>query len=547
MVTTSDLIPFASGSASIGVNQIGVAGFGNPVPYNHVHMNSGFWHDITGSSGAIRYANGPGIILGGTHSPYQLPALEFSSDGGMSFALRLGSISDGGGIGPHGFIQGGSAIENLLYIINSGTIYIDSEIAKVNIHGHEEIQVLSDDDIVINAASSINIDATDNVNSNVGVNYDVLVGRDTIITAGLIDTGGQIALNAFASSGRLQFRFGPHQGWAAKLTHSSVGGPANDGFWPIPHSGQISQMIAQATPGGTVDLQEAYDNGNEIDPRRDLVGYKGILVRETIPGFNGNYTSNPDITANGLGKYGIAVSGHTLTPNDFNSFGFSSLNSLALVIQSSGSVSALARSFFLGYSAGNPNVVFFNSDANLRFTVGDTTGPGTGGQIDFRPFGGSGRLDYRFGPYQAWNVRSSISTGGLLNDGYWPIAHSGNVNEMIARTPKSKAITIERPAVNNDLTIWYTNERIFITEVESVLRGGFDASGSFAIRHSTDRSQVGTSITTLPMECTNRTTGLITTSFVSQEIPADSWLWIGVSGVSGVATSQLNVTIQYLN
>jgi hypothetical protein len=156
--------------------------------------------------------------------------------------------------------------------------------------------------------------------------------------------------------------------------------------------------------------------------------------------------------------------------------------------------------------------------------------------------------------HDTWYMRNLFdgTTGGPIGNGEWPIAHSGNVSEMIQRAidgvgggTKSKAITIERPAVNNDLTIWFTDEEITISEIESVLRGDFDASGQFAIRHSTDRSLAGTEVTAEAITCTSRSTGEITTSFASATIPANSWIWIGVSGVSGVSTQQLGVTIQY--
>src|SRR6185503_9099027 len=114
---------------------------------------------------------------------------------------------------------------------------------------------------------------------------------------------------------------------------------------------------------------------------------------------------------------------------------------------SSGSVSTLSRSFFLGYAASNASTVFFNTDGTLQFAVGDNTGAGTGGQISVRPFGGSGRLEYRFGPHQAWAERlTHASVGGPANDGFWPIPHSGQILEQIVRREKSKSMTIERPA-----------------------------------------------------------------------------------------------------
>jgi len=64
--------------------------------------------------------------------------------------------------------------------------------------------------------------------------------------------GGQVKINAFAGSGQLQYRMGPHghEAWNWKPSYSLFGGPSNDGFFPIPHSGQIVNMI--------VDILERY-------------------------------------------------------------------------------------------------------------------------------------------------------------------------------------------------------------------------------------------------------------------------------------------------
>ena len=70
---------------------------------------------------------------------------------------------------------------------------------------------------------------------------------------------GQILLYAFGGSGRLEYRSGPHHAWHVRNSYSSTDGPLNDGFWPIPHSGQIAQMIVTVPT-----LQQAYVNGHTI-------------------------------------------------------------------------------------------------------------------------------------------------------------------------------------------------------------------------------------------------------------------------------------------
>jgi hypothetical protein len=589
MFSTGDLNPQASGTASIGVRQTGFDGQKMPpLPYSHVHMNSGVWHDaLLGQSGIIRFAQNDDRSFMDENNFHQVAGrqsgFEISVDGGIVFPLLLGAThtiasgqgggesfmanfgggesfgDEGGGFEafhidepgePHqvAVIRGLDGMRHDMYIYASGinTIVGSKQLRLLGFGGGDSTD---ENDVDIHSAHDFRASSITDTTLRTSVGH-------IFLTPGLASQEGDVIAFVADSNSWLHFRqygvggfFGgvsSHQAWHVKNGPGiDTSGPVGNGEWPIAHSGQVAAMIAAA--GGTsTDLQLAYDNGNEIDHRKDLIGYKGVVIRETIPGLGASFTSSADVTANKPGKYGIAVSGFTLTPNTPNSYALACLNSNALTIASSGSVSVLSRSMFMGYVTSDPSTLLVASDGDYRLLIGDQTGRGTGGQILLDPFAGSGRMQYRFGPHQAWAEKMThASTGGPANDGFWPIPHSGMILEMIARTPKSKAITIERPAVNQDLTIWYTNEAIVVTEVESVLRGGFDASGQFSIRYGSDRTQVGTELTTLPITCTNRTTGQITTSFAAPNIPADNWVWIGVSGVSGVSTSQLNVTLQF--
>jgi hypothetical protein len=347
MFSTGDINPQASGSASIGVNQVdGIGGFNTNIkPYAHIHINSGVWHDPTNGepSGVLRFGVRNEQSTSGP--PSNPPGFELSFDGGASFPLRI--------CGSRKSLYSGSTIQQMtpgaFTLHSSGLFRIDSELSQFlsTIDGGISISTaapsLSDGDILLDAFNGIQLQVKD--------------GDIDLTSFGFKNRGGQITLSSFASSGRLDFQFGPHQGWYSKLTHASTGGPKNNGSWPLPHSGQML--------------------------------------------------------------------------------------------------------------------------------------------------------------------------------------------EQIVRREKGKSITIERPAVNNDLTWFYTNQAITISEVESVLRGSFDASGLFAIRYSSNRSLAGTELTTIAITCTNRTTGQITSSFAAPNIPADNWVWIAVSGVSGVATSQLHVTVHF--
>jgi hypothetical protein len=152
-------------------------------------------------------------------------------------------------------------------------------------------------------------------------NADVL-----LLTSGqegqiILDSLGQVRLDAFDASGILEYRFGPHQAWYWKPSYGGTGGPFGDGYFPIPHSGQIAAMILDDTH----TQQAAYDGGNEI--LMDLIEgsvdftpfftngvlYKypdddGDLIMDAIHPENVNQFS--PLTHEPL-NFGIAVSGHT--------------------------------------------------------------------------------------------------------------------------------------------------------------------------------------------------------------------------------------------
>lgn len=89
MVKVSDLIPQASGTASLGVNQSNLTGFDitTIAPFSHVHMNSGVWHDISGQSGILRYSRAAS-------------AMQVSVDGGLTFnnLITAGGVTTSVGV-----------------------------------------------------------------------------------------------------------------------------------------------------------------------------------------------------------------------------------------------------------------------------------------------------------------------------------------------------------------------------------------------------------------------------------------------------------------
>lgn len=283
MTVVSDLIPIASGRAHLGVNggpNPGAFDFSTIRPFGHIIMLSGVFLDpLFPHSGIIRFSKENGSF-------FPRGRFEFSKDGGKTF----------------GFYAGGQDIE--LECTNDASL---SATGNTFITGSSSVSV---------AGTFITIDSS-SFNSATG---DVTIGA-----------AANIKLQPFKASGQLEYRFGPNQAWHWKPTYSTQ-------FHPIPHSGQILQMILENGGLATVSLQTAYNVGDRIVPIVSKVTNgifnRGILVAKTTPG------TNPDILSNfnTPQDYGIAVSGYLnpSAPQIAYAYSIAKLSESRLYIRGSG-------------------------------------------------------------------------------------------------------------------------------------------------------------------------------------------------------------------
>lgn len=109
---------------------------------------------------------------------------------------------------------------------------------------------------------------------------------------------------------------------------------------------------------------------------------------------------------------------------------------------------------------------------------------------------------------------------------------------------KSKAVTIESPTATEDITLFFTDDAITVTQLNAVLRGSSTPSVTWTIRHSTDRNATGNEVVTSGTTTTSTTTGSVVTSFNDATIPADSWVWLETSASSG-SVDELNVVVEF--
>lgn len=117
---------------------------------------------------------------------------------------------------------------------------------------------------------------------------------------------------------------------------------------------------------------------------------------------------------------------------------------------------------------------------------------------------------------------------------------SGDTNKL----RYSKTIVIEDPTNAEDLSFFFANRAITITEMRAVLIGSATPSVTWTIRHGTDRSAAGAEVVTSGTTTTSTTTGSDVTSFNDATIVADSFVWLETTAKSGTV-DELQVTVYY--
>ena len=110
---------------------------------------------------------------------------------------------------------------------------------------------------------------------------------------------------------------------------------------------------------------------------------------------------------------------------------------------------------------------------------------------------------------------------------------------------RTASITVETPTATEDITIFFTNKAITISEMRAVLIGSSTPSVTWTIRHhATDRSNAGNEVVTSGTTTTSTTSGSDVTSFNDATIPSDSFVWLETTAQSGTVT-ELNVTLVF--
>lgn len=104
----------------------------------------------------------------------------------------------------------------------------------------------------------------------------------------------------------------------------------------------------------------------------------------------------------------------------------------------------------------------------------------------------------------------------------------------------SKSISVLSPQDGDDIVLFYTRYAITVQEVATVLRGSGGPSVLFSIRHSTDRSAVGTTV--VNAGTASSTTIGNTPTLNDTTIPAYSWVWMEIGTLTG-AVDEFHLTL----
>lgn len=93
--------------------------------------------------------------------------------------------------------------------------------------------------------------------------------------------------------------------------------------------------------------------------------------------------------------------------------------------------------------------------------------------------------------------------------------------------------TVASPSGSEEHTLFYTTVAITLTKVRAVLRGSSSPSITYRVRHDPDRSASGNAATSSGTTVTSTTTGADATLDGDPTIPADSWVWLEITGSAG--------------
>jgi hypothetical protein len=134
-----------------------------------------------------------------------------------------------------------------------------------------------------------------------------------------------------------------------------------------------------------------------------------------------------------------------------------------------------------------------------------------------------------------------VEANGSNEEGY-TLAWNDSLNRWESKAPANgapRSITIAGPLVGDSFTLFRTSRETTITSAVALVSGG---SVTYELRYAADRTTAGT-LATISDVVTNTTTGDSAT-VQNQPIPADRYVWIEITAVSGTV-SEFNLSVAF--
>lgn len=146
--------------------------------------------------------------------------------------------------------------------------------------------------------------------------------------------------------------------------------------------------------------------------------------------------------------------------------------------------------------------------------------------VDWNPTGG--------------NLRGPQGPPGLQG----PPGVSGNPGNQGAPGPRAPTgVSLAYPLAGDKLPLLHTASQLALAEVRALVVGTSPVA-TISLRYGSDFSAAGTSVKQGGFSVTSSSTGNDWSSFDSAVLPAGSWLWLVVEGISGTVLN-LHVTIRF--
>jgi len=132
----------------------------------------------------------------------------------------------------------------------------------------------------------------------------------------------------------------------------------------------------------------------------------------------------------------------------------------------------------------------------------------------------------------------------FIDDEDHPVVFSSTTNTWAVVTrAQSESLTITDPTSSENVSLFFTNKAVTITEMRCVLQGSGSQSVTWTVKHGSSRAS-GTPVVTAGTTTTNITTGDDVTSFDSEAVAADSFIWVETSAL--VATvDEMALTVYF--